>query len=163
MASEALVLLKPLPLFATFKDEWLDRLYAIADYRETRAGEYLVVEEQESNEVFVILSGRLSVEVTHPDTHGRKTVAVIKEGDLLGELGLVGFDRRSASAHAMTDVASLYWERAALFSLFNTRKEIGFALMQAIARVLAQKLVSTNRDLTSSLYDALYVDETAAK
>jgi CRP/FNR family transcriptional regulator/CRP/FNR family cyclic AMP-dependent transcriptional regulator len=161
-ASEAMSMLRPLAFFAGFRDEWLESLYNLATYREHRAGEYVIEEATESNELYIVLSGKLLVEVSLPGEKGKKTVARLAEGELLGELGLVGYDRRSASVRAVSDVTTLYWERASLYALFAVQHQVGYAFMQGLARALAGKLVSTNRDLTSAFYGALYREKDAA-
>jgi len=154
--SEAVALLRPIRFFASFDDAWLESVYGLASYREAKAGTYLVKESEEGQEMFILLAGELAVEVSLPRGRGKEVVATLGQGELLGELTLLGYTRRSASARVVTDVSTLSWQRDELLHLFAEHTDIGFAFMTSLARVLAGKLISTNADLSAAFFHAVY-------
>src|SRR5690606_9678021 len=117
-------------------------------YSETKPEGYLLSQEEEGSEIFVILSGMVEVEVNLPNKTGREVIAKLGPGDVLGELCLVGLERRSASARAAGNVSYLSWQKDDLLKLFQQNKDIGYEFMNRMAEILAQRLVHTNQDLS---------------
>lgn len=154
--SEAVSILRPLKLFSSMSDQQLEQLFRLASYNEAKPDEYMLAQEEEGNEIFVILSGLVEVEVNLPNGTGREVIAKLGPGDVLGELCLVGLERRSASARVVGKVSYLHWQKEDLVRLFKENKEIGYEFMNRMAEILAQRLVHTNQDLSFVFYQVFY-------
>ena len=130
----------------------LDELARIATFQSAKASTHLIAEDAESNEVFAVLSGRIDVMIAVPGANKKEEIiATLSSGELFGELILLGRGRRSATAKARDNVELLIWNKKDLMSLFEKERSIGYRLMFEIARVLADRLYSTNLALRNAL------------
>jgi predicted acylesterase/phospholipase RssA/CRP-like cAMP-binding protein len=77
---------------------------AIGDTVTTRhvaAGDRLVSRDDEADCLFVVMSGRLEAEIE--TAHGAQQLAAVGVGGVVGEIGLLAGDTRSATVRAITD------------------------------------------------------------
>ena len=97
-----------------------------------------------SSDFFILLDGRVSVEidVSHVDQNGRKKVqlAILRTGDVFGEIGFLGGKRRSASVKAIEDVAVLKINGKQLEGYFAENKHTGYRVMRNLSLILAQRI-----------------------
>ena len=126
-------------------------LARIATFQESSASTNLIAEDSESSEVFAVINGRIDVMIVVPGSPKPEIIATLGSGELFGELILLGRGRRSASARARDDVKLLVWKKNDLLNLFEKQRSIGYRLMHEIARVLAERLYSTNLALRNAL------------
>jgi CRP/FNR family cyclic AMP-dependent transcriptional regulator len=100
-----------------------------------KAGSTIFREGDEANELFVIKSGQVRIQI------GNRTVAEFSQDSIFGEMALIDSEPRSATAIAMTDVELVpVSEKQFLFLVGQTPY---FALK--VMRVLAQRLRVTNK------------------
>src|ERR1700743_3200775 len=103
--------------------------------RSFKAGDVIFREGDEANELFVIKSGRVRIQI------GNRTVTEFAEENIFGEMALIDSEPRSASAIAITDVELVpVSEKQFLFLVSQTPY---FA--PKVMRVLAQRLRATNK------------------
>jgi CRP-like cAMP-binding protein len=99
-------------LFENLNPKFLKGLAGIAAERDFKTGEYLMKQGENGIGLFIILSGKVSVEKL--DTSGRKVeVASNGPGDILGEMAVFDGAPRSASVSASADTSCLVlasWE-----------------------------------------------------
>lgn len=97
-----------------------------------------------SSDFFILLEGRVSVEidVSHMDKNGRKKVqlAILRAGDVFGEIGFLGGKRRSASVKAIEKVSILEINGKRLAEYFTGNTNTGFRMMRNLALILAQRI-----------------------
>lgn len=122
-----------LPAFAGCTDRELAGLCQEADELDFLPGAQLMREGERSGEVFLILSGRVSV------VHCGAVIASVGPGETVGEMGIIDSGPRSASVVAETPV------RALVFG----RRQVGGLLDQAgpakvVARILSHRLRLAN-------------------
>jgi predicted acylesterase/phospholipase RssA len=120
------------PLLAGADTEALEALAADAYPRRVLAGEWLIREGDEADDLYVVLRGRLRV-VAGAD--GR-TLRVLGPGAAIGELALLTGSARSASVQAVRDSTLLQLGRGRFVELME--RDSGFAA--AVARELAAQL-----------------------
>jgi len=100
-----------------------------------KAGSTIFREGDEANELFVIKSGQVRIQI------GNRTVTELAEDNIFGEMALIDSEPRSATAVAFTDVEVVpVSEKQFLFLVSQTPY---FALK--VMRVLAQRLRVTNK------------------
>ena len=105
--------------------------------RRVRAGDVIFREGEKADELFVIKSGHVRIQV------GNRTMADLAADNIFGEMALIDSEPRSATAVAITDVELVaISEKQFLFLVTQTPY---FALK--VMRILAQRLRVTNRSL----------------
>jgi CRP-like cAMP-binding protein len=103
--------------------------------RLVRAGGIIFREGEEADELFVIKSGYVRIQI------GNRTMADLSANSIFGEMALIDNEPRSATAVAVTDVELIpVSEKKFLFLVSQTPY---FALK--VMRVLAQRLRVTNK------------------
>jgi CRP/FNR family cyclic AMP-dependent transcriptional regulator len=142
-------LLDTTELFAALPSDVLDGLSAQASVRELNRNQLLFAQGDPSQELFVVLDGRIAV-VTRATDGRESVVAVLETGGLFGELGLFDGDRRSADARALTDVRLLALGYEPVRRVLRERPE----LLWIIVKLLARRLRATDE----ALADAQFLD-----
>jgi CRP-like cAMP-binding protein len=105
--------------------------------RLVKAGDTIFREGEDAQELFVIKSGEVRIQL------GNRTITELHADDIFGEMALIDDEPRSASAIAITDVELVpVTEKQFLFLVSQTPY---FALK--VMRVLAQRLRATNKTL----------------
>jgi len=105
--------------------------------RRIRAGDVIFGEGDKADELFVIKSGHVRIQV------GNRTMADLTADNIFGEMALIDSEPRSATAVAITDVELVpVSEKQFLFLVTQTPY---FALR--VMRILAQRLRVTNKSL----------------
>ncbi len=144
-----------LNLFRGLNKQELEEVLACGDEEGFLSGKLLLEESAISVDLFVILDGKVSVEMaaTKPDTDDpmRTRLATLTEGDVFGEVGFVEEKRRSATVIATTDGRVLRLNGDRLHGLFERSAHTGYTLMRNIATLLAHRLVDCNVRLRHAL------------
>ena len=103
--------------------------------RSAKAGEIIFKEGDEANQLFVIKSGQIEIQL------GNRTLAELSANSIFGEMALIDDAPRSATAVAKTDAELVpISEKQFLFLVSQTPF---FALK--VMRVLARRLRATNK------------------
>lgn len=110
---------------------------ATEESRTAKAGEVIIREGDAGAEFFVVKSGSVAIR------HGNKTLQVLGEGEIFGEMALIDNEPRSASVVAETDVVVVPVGEKQF--LFMTSEAPYFALN--VMRVLAKRLRTSNHAL----------------
>jgi CRP/FNR family transcriptional regulator, cyclic AMP receptor protein len=93
--------------------------------------------------MMLILSGEVTVENIIVSRTSPVTVNVLGEGSLIGEMGLVDGEPRSATCTATSAVRCAILTRSALERLMNDQPHIGGKLMMAVSLRIAERLRDT--------------------
>ena len=107
-------------------------LQAAAEVKPYPAGSDVVRQGDMPTEVIVIKKGLLRIYVTEPDGT-RREIRTMGPGQILGELGVVGGHKRTASAEALVDSEVWAIERDAFAEVYSSDPQV----MIEIARVMA--------------------------
>ena len=100
--------IKKLGFFKGFEDRDIWELIRACDWHQYPRGTTIIVEGEEDNSFYVVLSGVVSVE-----KNGR-AVDKLQAGNRFGEMGYLSNARRSASVVASSDVALMQINAATL-------------------------------------------------
>jgi len=122
-----------------------EAMFPYLERHEYRAGERLILQGTEANDILVVEAGDGEVIL---ETRDGSPVVVLMDfvsGTILGEVAFYGNEPRSASVLARTDVVAFKLSREALTRIERDRPEAAAAFHRALARVLAQRLQSANR------------------
>lgn len=134
------------------KDGVIDQIEQLAQYKVFLAQEFLIKHGETSCDLFVILDGNVLV-----CTKSGDELARIGPGSVLGEIGLVDDQPRSAEAvcKGLVKVAILPAKELRSFMAKNT--DAGFIMLANLARVLSNRLRKTDavvEDLAAHPKDA---------
>jgi CRP-like cAMP-binding protein len=99
-----------------------------------------------AHDVFVILSGEISLAICEPE-NACKQIAVVHAGELLGFSPLVGRARLYDTARAFTPVTALAFDGHALMDFCAANPAFGFEFMRHVACTLAERLGGTRLQL----------------
>jgi SulP family sulfate permease len=145
----------PLTLRAQLVDAGFPKPYAIhvAEFLEqvqVQEGEYLMRQDEESDDLFFIERGRVSVHLELADGT-RVRLHTLGVGTLVGELGLYLGTTRTASVVADWPTTAYRLTQAALSRMEEQEPELAAAFHEFVARVLSERLVATTRTLRAVL------------
>jgi CRP-like cAMP-binding protein len=150
--------LDKVPLFHGLSRHHRELLAAIGEQRNIAADHYLVLDQQFSDGFFILLSGEASIEISMPHGQGREPVAKVRAGETLGELALLGFKKRTASARAVRSVQTFYFKVAKVDEMFAEHADAARTVLRNLSILLAQRLISTTKDLGHSVYQSMYLN-----
>jgi CRP/FNR family transcriptional regulator, cyclic AMP receptor protein len=103
-----------------------------------KAGEVLFREGEPGNEMYLIRSGRIEISAFAAGT--KKTLAVLKEGDFIGEMAII--DEKPRSATALEDTTCLTLDREAFKSQLKENPMIEY-----LVSMLIKRLRETNKQI----------------
>lgn len=131
--------LRDVEFFKEIDDDTLTLLERRLTRLAIRAGGQLFAEGDESDALYVIVSGRLEVRVTDNAGDGFRPVAQIGAGEVVGELGVLTGERRSAGAWAVRDTELIMFGRMAFETLMKESPQSIVSLTRLIARRLVNE------------------------
>lgn len=134
-------------------------LAPLLSIHEFPAGTTLFYEDDEAGAAYFLASGAIEVFKSNPE--GKKLpLVVLRDGGLLGEIGLLIGENRTATARALGNVVVLQLERATFDAALESGNMAAMRLSLAFARILAQRLTATNEKMfelfQSDALDALH-------
>jgi len=139
-----------------FVDAPADVLSAIASAGKVRdlvRGDVLFESGAEPDSLYVVLSGRIAIAIgNRPFDHRESVIALMDEGDLFGEMGMLDSRPRSAGARALEVSSVLEIPYTAVVDQLNT----SHVLMWNVIRMLSNRL----RTVDQALADSVFLDVT---
>ena len=138
--------LKSSRFFRDMPDEHLEKLSNLCREVELPARTVVFEEYQRATDVYVILSGEVSLAICEPKDSCRQ-IAVVGDGDLVGWSPLVGRTRLSDTAFTLTPVKALVFDGEELLEFCAANPEIGYEFMRLAASALALRLSGTRLQL----------------
>jgi CRP/FNR family transcriptional regulator, cyclic AMP receptor protein len=104
---------------------------------EFRSGQTIFVQGDPGDRVYLITEGKVKISFRGPA--GRTNVrAIIGAGDIFGELAVFDAGPRSCTATAITDVRTMWLDRATLRAWMAHRPAVAEQLLQALTRRLQE-------------------------
>ena len=126
------------PIFSHVSAKQCLQLVQEMSIRRYQVGEAIFSQGEIGMGACLILTGQVNI------GSGEKILAVMEEGDFFGEVALVIESPRTASAVAQTECEVVFFLRPQLDALLDRVPKQGAKLMQNLARVMANRLGSTN-------------------
>lgn len=68
-------------------------------------------------------------------------------GDVLGEMALLGFTKRAASAVARSDAQIYMWNLKKCLALFLDHPAVGYRVTRNLGHMIGERLVASNKEL----------------
>jgi len=129
------------PFLHGFSDEHINKLAAMASEIHFAKGELIFREGDESSFFYLLLSGNTALETTAPGRVVR--IVTLGYGEELGWSSLTPSHTKQFQARALEDTQALAFDGARLQHACEEDCRFGYALMQAMLRVVAQRLQAT--------------------
>jgi CRP-like cAMP-binding protein len=137
-------------IFEGLSLEELETFMGISKEVSFKSGEVILEESSygADSDFFIILQGNVKVEILASQvltgTKANKRLAVLKGGEVFGEMGLLGSKRRSARVSAYSDLTVLKVSQQKLFEIFTTTPHIGYLFMRNLAAILSDRIMDMN-------------------
>ncbi|MFP3902122.1 MAG: Crp/Fnr family transcriptional regulator [Acidimicrobiia bacterium] len=144
-------LLAGVPLFADFTPDELDDITKASTVEDLRRGDVLFRENDEADRLYVVAKGRIAISKRSVDNR-ESVVALMEQGDLLGEMSLFQPLGRSAEARALepSQVVTIRYEPVR--RIYEERPE----LLWGVVDLLADRV----RTMDVALADSVFLDVT---
>jgi CRP/FNR family transcriptional regulator, cyclic AMP receptor protein len=124
--------LSQITMFQQLSAESLAELANVIDETQVAAGETLFHAGDPGDSLFIVHQGQ--VELFIKDTAGQKIVLTIAEpGDMFGELAMLDYGSRTATALALTDCEVLVLDRDDLKLLFQRKPEAALHMLASLS------------------------------
>jgi len=134
--------LQAMKLFCDLQEEGLQQVKEVTQERVYPKGATVFVGGQEADGLYIVQSGRVKVLMLYPD--GReKTLAIVREGETLGEVTLYGSELRSATVETLETTRFLVIPREHIRSLLLAMPVLSVRLIE----LLSQRLRRANRQI----------------
>ncbi|HEX5339115.1 MAG TPA: GGDEF domain-containing protein [Gallionella sp.] len=143
-SSEILKVLQTSPLFRGIPGQLIAQHAKPSHLRTLSAGETLLVAGQPNNLIYIILSGRLSIQAKESNI---EPIAMLGEGECVGEMSILGEARVSAYAIAATDCKLIALDQHALWELIDSSHEAAHNML----RILTTRIRHTDQSLSENL------------
>jgi CRP-like cAMP-binding protein len=145
--------LRLIPIFTNINPDTLGSLSKLLREERFSQGQCVVREGDDAASIYIIRSGEVEVrKAIHREPLKYKTLAILEEGELFGEMAVFGEEFRSADVIVRKD--SVLWkvDYNELFNILRTDPAGGVNILQVIITILAARINSLNRELTT-LYE----------
>ena len=139
-------MLRNIPLFQNLTPKELRILERLLHIRTYEAEQSVFMETEPGAGVYVIRSGRVDIVLNH-NTDQPLTLAELEPGDFFGEMALLGYTSRSATAVARERSELIGFFHPDLIELLNVHPSMGAKISLGLARTLAERLRYTNAQL----------------
>lgn len=110
-----MIALKSVPMFETLDIDTLKKLTEIVTVSSLNSGDTIVRKGQRGSQFFVLLKGQAAVYLHEKE----EPIATIPEGQMIGELGVINSDSRTATVKADGPVELLAMEGDAFLELIQ--------------------------------------------
>jgi CRP-like cAMP-binding protein len=140
MAESVTDLLRQAEVFSRLPEPELRKVGKILKERRVPQHQVLFRQGEIADALYVIIAGRVRISITAPGGE-EKVLAFLGTGDVVGEMGLLSGETRSATATASTNLIVLQLRKADFDALLASNVD----LMRELARVVARRREATRQ------------------
>jgi CRP/FNR family transcriptional regulator, cyclic AMP receptor protein len=126
-------LLRGVTLFSTCTDEQRARVARIATITRHDPGDLLTHEGSVGRRFHLVLEGAVSVE------RGGQEVATLRRGDFIGEIGLLGGGRATATVVSTQPTTCITLERETFWEMLESEPAITLRLLELVCRRMEEQ------------------------
>ncbi|HPT50757.1 MAG TPA: cyclic nucleotide-binding domain-containing protein [Accumulibacter sp.] len=130
------------PLFGGVGEAAMQAIMPLLRDLDVPAGGVIVKEDDEGDSLYVIYRGAVEVLKSDPDADDPlgKRIAVLKVGDVFGEMELIDMQRRSATVRAMEPVSVLALSNGDMLRIYESDMPTFTLIVMNLARELSRRL-----------------------
>ena len=144
LSPEILEALETAPLFHGVPSKLFAHNIGESNLRTLRSGEILLSPGQDNHAIYLILSGRLNIQLTNS---GAEPVAMLGKGECAGEMSVLGDAHDSTYVVAATDCELLAIEHDALWELIDISHQAAHNMLN----VLSARIRPVNQPMAENL------------
>jgi len=145
--------LKEIVIFHGLSDDELETVSKYFEMVEKPKGNVIYEEDESGSEMYVILTG--SVEIVKKDHLGKlHRLAVLKEGDVFGEMSLIEMQKRIAMVKALEICTLGVLSKNSLYSIYKTNIALFAKIVLNIARELSRRLRKSDIEIVENIEDS---------
>jgi hydrogenase nickel insertion protein HypA len=148
--------LQKITFLDAFDRKQLEQIASISQMRTFEKNESLFDEGQFADNLYLIVSGSVLLEVSTATT-GSKQILTVSEGELLGWSSLTDYRKYAAQAVAVTSVKVVQIDGSQLKAMCDLDPKFGYEFLRRTMIALARRLTVTWKQL-AELYVAHYVN-----
>ena len=138
------VILKSVPLFATFTDQQITTLLTYVQHRSYPRNTYVMHAGDETDSIYVVLSGKVKVIIA--DDQGREVIlGFMGPQEFFGEMGILDDEPRSASVYTQEPCEMLRLSKAGFLNCLKENSEVAMLVI----RNLVKRLRAADRKIES--------------
>ena len=135
--------------FSEAPSDLLAKVASAGTVMELVRGDILFEAGDEPDSLFVVLSGRIAIAIgNRPFDHRESVIALMDEGDLFGEMGMLDKGPRSAGARALEPSSVLRIPYSAVLDQLNSSP----ALMWNVIHMLSRRLRAMDEALAGMVF-----------
>ena len=139
--------LEKIPWFHELKPEHLKKISAISSLRPVKAGEILFREGDKQDYMYVVLQGRVALDLYVPH-RGKVLFYTAEEWEVLGWSGVTPTVRqRTAGAMVVMDGLIVAIDAARLQEVCDQDHDLGYLFMRRMTNIIASRLMVTRLQL----------------
>lgn len=142
---EILPIIKNVTIFSGLSDIEVRRICESCKVQVAKVGDIILQEATPATEIFIILSGKITVVLGLRDNP--IVLTEFGPGNCIGEASVIGIQEHSASAVVTEKATLLVLSRQVLMDIFDTDKALFSMLILNIAREIARRLHHTDEVL----------------
>ncbi len=146
LGNARMAILEDMALFEFLNRSQLKVLAACLREQPMAPKEVLLIEGNQAKELLLVVSGEVEAEIETP--LGRQKTALLKPGNLIGEISLNDGMTVCAGAVAISDGLLLAFDQARLIQLTEHDPALEAGLLRVFCRSLADKIRQANRAMT---------------
>jgi len=138
--AKAVQILKKIPCFNGLLEDEYFKVLGMCTSAAARDGDVLFKQGDPGKSMFILLSGEMQIKVD-----GVGVVHTMRAGEVVGEISLVKHVKRTATVMAAQDCVLLQLYAEIFHEVIKKQPRIGYVIMRNVARILADRLVQTNK------------------
>ena len=126
-------------------DAEIESFLKIVHRRHAKKGETIFKEGDNSDELFIVSRGRVSVLIYSSSQQGEmELLTSLRDGDLFGEFSMIDGSTRSATIVVEEEADLLFISYLDFHRYLQENEHVGFVIMSNIAKILTSKLRKMN-------------------
>ena len=138
--------LKNSKIFKDLPDDAIDYISNYVNLREFKKGRIIFFEGDKGKILYIIKSGKIAV-IKKGGGGKENVIAVLSEGEFIGEMALIEETERSATCKAEEDTQLLLFTKRAFDEIIEKNPRIACIILKEIARVLSSRLKETTEKI----------------
>jgi len=136
--SQLVDLIAKIKLFEGVSKKNVSKMVEISEKREFKTNEFLFKERDPSTEMILILKGEFQIK------KGQATLGYLKKFDVVGEMGVLTNEPRSADVMAVSDSSGFAIPAEALINLLDLDHEMAYQVYKNSTKILCDFVRSNN-------------------